>query len=312
MSLLSMADTGKTPPSAKPEPASYKSFKGAEFRLYPWPGKKILFLTQSSALSPTTMKGLCDVFDGVWAFYREATGREPEPRSLHEGRLTIAEVADTYGAACGYLGMTGIEMTPHCVNDLLVAFEKSGEVDQALPYEFGRNFWFYSDPLDYIHPDSGHSVVTGYAVFMRLMALDAVGRDVGPFRNRSGRHFRLVMEGLVESYEADPKLTWANTILTGEAPPNALGLNGTDLFASFCLRLTRDYGGMEFVKRLWKEAGTRPKALTTQDAVDNFVIAASYAARKDLSGLFAERWRWPVSDSARKETASLPRPSETK
>jgi hypothetical protein len=81
-------------------------------------------------------------------------------------------------------------------------------------------------------------------------------------------------------------------------------LNGTDLFASFCLRLARDHGGREFVQRLWRTAGQRPAAISTQEAVDNFVIAASAAAGKDLSEHFAGRWRWPVSPDGRTAAAA--------
>ena len=88
-----------------------------------------------------------------------------------------------------------------------------------------------------------------------------------------------------------------------------MGLNGTDLFASFCLRLAQDWGGREFVKRLWHEVGTLPVATTTQDAVDNFVLSASVAAGHDLIGLFADRWRWPVSEEARAKVALLPKPA---
>lgn len=61
----------------------------------------------------------------------------------------------------------------------------------------------------------------------------------------------------------------------------------------------------DFVGRLWQEVGKRPAAKTTQDSLDNFVIAASAAAKKDLSSLFAERWRWPISDTAKAEAARV-------
>jgi hypothetical protein len=44
-----------------------------------------------------------------------------------------------------------------------------------------------------------------------------------------------------------------------------------------------------------------PSAVTTQDAVDNFVVAASSAAGQDLVPLFKDRWRWPVSKGVIKD-----------
>ncbi|MFT3949086.1 MAG: hypothetical protein QM763_19130 [Agriterribacter sp.] len=82
----------------------------------------------------------------------------------------------------------------------------------------------------------------------------------------------------------------------GQGVPNS-GLGATDLFASFCFRLRRDYGGEAFVQNLWKEAGRRPNATTTQDAVDNFFLASCAAANKNLTTVF-QSWRWPLSVSA--------------
>lgn len=292
----------------KPTPADYTTFDGKKLKLHAWRGQHVAFLTKAEGLDAKLMAGLCDTFDKVHAYYRDATGRDPQKAKHLDGLATVAEVDQTCGAACGYLGATGIELTPGCFTDLYSGWQTGGTVDQALPYEFGRNFWFYSPQLAYKKPVSDRSVVTGYAVFMRMMALDAAGAKLGPFRDKSGAEFRQIMESLVDLYEADKTLTWENTLKVDAAPKNPLGLNGTDLFASFCLRLARDHGGREFVKRLWRAAGELPKAATTQDAVDNFVIAASRAAKKDLGTLFADRWRWPVSAAARKTAAEVKPP----
>ncbi len=287
---------------------SYTSFQEKELKLHPWPGKRVVFLTKSGDLDAEVMQGLCEVFDRIWEFYRDATGREPRPRKTLDGRLTIAEVEGIGGAAWGYLGEAGIELTPDVMKALVEKFARDGEIDQALPYEFGRNFWYYSKQLGYHKPDNSRAITTGYAVFMRMMALDAVGKKVGSFRGRTGEEFRKIMESLVDLHESHHTLTWRNTILLDKAPKNELGLNGTDLFASFCMRLARDHGGLDFVKELWKETGKRPNAKTTQDAVDNFVLAASAAAGKNLTQLFTIQWRWPVSEKALAEAKQYPAP----
>ena len=282
----------------------YTTFENKQVKLYAWRGRRMAILTKVDGLDGVLMAELCGVFDRVYDFYHEVTGRAPQRARELDGLLTVAEVDETCGAACGYLGATGIELTPGCFMDLYGGWQKGRTIDQALPYEFGRNFWFYSASLAYQSPVSDRAVVTGYAVFMRMVALEAAGAKLGPFRETSGAEFRALMEGLVDLYEADPSQTWENTLKVDAAPANPLGLNGTDLFASFCLRLARDHGGREFVQRLWRTAGQRPAATSTQEAVDNFVIAASAAAGKDLSEHFAGRWRWPVSPDGRTAAAA--------
>ena len=300
--LFAIAIAGAAEPPT-PEAVDYTTFDGKKVKVFAWRGKRMAFLTKLDGLDPKLMSGLCDTFDKIYDFYRDATGRDPQKLKNLDGLLTVAEVDQTCGAACGYLGATGVELTPGCFTDLYSGWQTGGTIDQAPPYEFGRNFWFYSPQLAYQKPVSDRSVVTGYAVFMRMVALDAAEAKLGPFRDKSGAEFRKIMESLVDLYEADKSLTWENTLKVDAAPKNPLGLNGTDLFASFCLRLARDYGGRDFVKRLWRAAGELPAAKTTQDAVDNFVVAASRGASKDLGPIFADRWRWPVSPSGRKSAA---------
>ena len=66
----------------------------------------------------------------------------------------------------------------------------------------------------------------------------------------------------------------------------------------------RDHGGLKFLAALWHEAAQRPPTTTTQDAVDNFILAASAAAHQNLTDQFAQ-WRWPTSDAALAEANQL-------
>lgn len=285
-----------------PKEIEYQTFQNAKLKLHAWSGKKVTFLTQNAGVDPNLMQELCTTFDGIYDFYFEATGKAPQQIKHYEGRLTVAEVNETCGAACGYLGATGVELSKGCFAELYNGYQKRKTIDQAPPYEFGRKFWFYHPQLAYQKSVSDRAIVTGYAVFMRIVSLDAAGAKLGPFRDKTGDESRKIMESLIDLYEVDPKFTWENTLKVDGAPPNLLGPNGTDLFASFCLRLVRDQGGRAFVNKLWKAAEKRPAAKSTQDAVDNFIIAASQAAGKDLSEQFT-KWRWPLSEQGRAECA---------
>jgi serralysin len=300
---LQGAEPGR--PELTPVITDYRSFEGESLKRYAWTGTNVAFLTVDRGRSPMVMGKLVAAFDRVCDYYRQATGRTPSPARQYEGRTTVAEVQKTCGAGCGYLGATGIELMPEYFQELYQGVADHDEYDQALLYEFGRNFWFYSPQLAYRDPDDGGSVVTGYAVFMRFMAAESAGLKVGPFRERSGEEFRRRVEEMVDLYLADKSLTWENTLRVGRAPDNPMGLGSTDLFAGFCFRLYRDYGGRPMIARLWQESARRPPARSTQDAVDNFVLSASVAAGKDLTGLFADTWRWPVSRSARDEAPRL-------
>jgi hypothetical protein len=284
----------------------YETFQGRKLDLYAWEGKQVVFLTARADLDPKAMTRMIQVFDRVCEYYQDATGRSPAPnaQALRGGRIPIAQVDKTCGAGCGYLGTAGIEMQSEFFLVLYEGVRQRDEFDQALPYEFGRNFWFYGDRLEYRGRDDTGSITTGYAVFMRFMALAAARAEGGPFNGRSFPEFRKTLEAMVDTYTADKSLTWENTLRAGKGVDNPMALGCADLFASFLFRLRRDHGGDRFIKALWHEVPRRPRAQTTQDAVDNFVVSASLAAGRDLTAQFAD-WRWPLSAHAKAQIQML-------
>jgi len=310
-SLAAHADAAPENDAARDakQTVNYQTFQKETLALHPWKGKHVVVLVSRTDLDPAVMARLVGVLDRVFEYYRDMTGSTPTKlkATSYEDRQTIATVDRTCGAGCAYVGAAGIELMNSYFNDLYRGIEKRKEFDQVVFYEFGRNFFFYNDQIQYRSDASNRPVVTGYAVFMRFMAMEAAGVNGAAFRGKPFPEFRRVVEGLVDAYEGDSKLTWENTLRIDRAPKNPMGLNGTDLFASFLFRLRRDYGGDPFVKRLWREVARRPKAKSTQEAIDNFVVASSVAADRDLGPLFADRWKWPVSPAARDATKGLKR-----
>ena len=278
-----------------PFPQPYQSFDKQNLNLYSWEGEKVTMLTRNISLNRVTMFKWLKAMDMTYDYYKLCTGRDPIPHGNFyiNGRATIADVPSTCGAGCGYLGFTGIEIQNSYFDVGYNAIHLNNQFDQVLFYEFGRNFWFYGNQLAYKANDP---VTTGYAVFMRFLAMDAAGVNGAPFGPWTFAVFRSNVEGLVNQYLANTSLNWANTLGIGQGVPGS-GLGGADLFASFCFRLMRDHGGQNFIQNLWKRAGQRPTAATTQDAVDNFFLAACAAANKNLTTVF-QQWRWPLSTAA--------------
>jgi hypothetical protein len=274
---------------------TYRAFDGTEYERYPWEGKKLTLLSETNELDPVTMKRWLDGVDGAYNYYAVCTGREPWNQGMAtyiNERSTIASVPTTCGAGCGYLGATGVEIMSGLFTEIYQSIHSDNQFSQVLFYELGRNFWFYSDQLQYKQNDP---VVTGYAVFMRFVVVEAASLQGAPFNSWTFPEFKNTVRGLLDLYLNNPSLTWENTLGQGAGYPGVLG--GTDLFASFCFYLMEHYGGKAWVENVWKHASQRPNAATTQDAVDNFIIAASQAAGTNLTALF-QAWRWPISDAA--------------
>jgi hypothetical protein len=290
-----------------PIPVTYQDFSGAYLNLYAWEGKYTAILSRRSDLSRSVMASILRTTDRVYLYYKNSTGYTPMLAKEFNGKATIADVPATCGAGCAYLGFTGIELQQVYFDKLYNDVAGSRTFDHVLFYEFGRNFWSLSSQLAYLPPDNPDAVITGFAVFMQYMAVQATGVRVSDVNGWTFTEFRSRIEDMVDLYVADPTQTWDNTLRLGRPQANnPSNLNSTDLFASFVFRLARDYGGMSFVDRLWHEAALRPAASSTQDAVDNFFLAACAAANKNLTQLFTVTWRWPISAAAQASAAALP------
>jgi hypothetical protein len=290
-----------------PVPITYQDFSGATLNLYAWEGRYTAILTSRSDLSRTVMAAILKTADRIYTFYQTSTGFTPTLAKEVNGKLTIAEVPATCGAGCAYLGSTGIELQTIYFDKLYNDLAANRTYDHVIFYEFGRNFWNLSPQLAYQSPDSPDAIITGFAVFMQFQAMDATRVPISTFNGLSFTAFRELVVNMVDLYLADPTQTWDNTLrLNRPQANNPSNLNATDLFASFLLRLERDYGGDAFIRRLWAAAAQRPAANSTQDAVDNFFLAACAAANRNLSSLFTVSWRWPISATAQAEAARYP------
>jgi serralysin len=290
-----------------PMPTTYQDFDGALLNLYAWEGAYTALLSRRNDLSSAVMASILKVTDQTYQFYQTSTGYTPALEKVFNGKATIADVPTTCGAGCGYLGATGIELLNPYFDLLYNGVATNNTYDQVVFYEFGRNFWNLSSQLAYLPPDSPDAIVTGFAVFMRFLAMEATGVQGSDVNGWTFEEFRLRVEGMIDLYLADPTQTWENTLrINSPQANNPSGLGGTDLFASFLFRLRRDYGGDAFTGRLWHEAALRPAATTTQEAVDNFFLAASAAANRNLTMLFTTQWRWPISASAQAAASIYP------
>lgn len=297
---------------AQDDPVPYTTFAGDEVELTPWQGEHVVVLTSpGDDLDADVMERIVDAFDAAYEYNTRITGAEPRAveENMLNGRAVIAIVPQERVAALPRpIGTPGMEIAPRYWKLLYDGVRDRDEFDNLAFYELGFNFWRFKG-LEYQRPDSAAPIVVGFAVLMRIRSMEAAGVKGGPFGNFAFDAFVGFTENLVEIYEETPELNWANTLradrgIPTDHPRNPIRLGGADLFASFLLRLCRDYGGEdrekqdEFLTRFFAAAGGLEEPRTSEEACDNFVVCASQAAKKDLSGFFRDKWRWPVSEEA--------------
>lgn len=278
--------------------------KSQSTQMLPWSGSNVVFLTLPGDYDGKLMSRWVQRLDQGWQLYSDLTGRKPRPYKQLHGKAPIAAVPGfeyTCGAGCGYVGSTGIELAMF-YNWNYPALRKNPD---AMPhyvfYEMGRNFYTFGDR---------HSCfTTGFAVFMRYVCMDALGCQDEDKRTRE------VIEkaqSLIKDSGFSFLKMFTNADGLSEKQPRLKDTDGKPLnpsdqpvtYASAMLRLYRENGGNDWLRRFFRALAECPKAnpKEREGALEqcwNWYVAASVAARKDLSFVFVDEWRLPLGRETR-------------
>jgi hypothetical protein len=237
---------------------SYTSYDDDVLTLFPWTGRHVALLTASNALDGNIIERILAGLDAAYETYALITGRSPAPFKLYSGLATIAQVPTAYhggAAAIGFIGATGIEITPEPFDALYSGVASSGVFDQALFYELGRNFWFYGDQLGKDSP-----FVTGFAIVNRFISMEQAGLIGGPFGSIPFVEFRTsILEDLAQTFFSGTTYTLGNTLGANSGVPNNHNWGAADLAAALLYQVYEDFGFAAY-SRFYRVLGTLPIA----------------------------------------------------
>ena len=272
--------------------------KGTSLNLYPWEGKHIVVLTTKNDLDPEIMQIFVDRLDAGWEIFAQLVKSPPGEYALVRGKVPVAMVPDasyTCGIGCGNVGATGIEIAGFYRDH----FGGPGDYDRVKRdrkafqfyyfYEFGRNWNSHGRR----HSHFG----TGFSVLMGRVCLDTLGCTGVDQKSLA----RLLRGEEVFANSTDPFLdVYFNPALKLKQP---LDLNS--MYASMMLKLHRENGGNEWLKRYFDYLFECPEFNGPKPQMLNWVICASAAAKKDLTPLFVDRWRFPIGPTSRQVLAKV-------
>lgn len=286
-------------------PAAYRSFDGQDHQLYAYEGKNVRILAQQPSLN---IADLIAEIDRGYDAYFTATGRHPNNTDQSIGKTIIAQVP-TCGAGCGLLGSRGVEIDPAYFDAAVAEFAISRKPDHIFYYEFGRNFWFYDDKLEFNRnrPDhsergSGDYMVNGFPIFMERAISEFLGiqfSGAGAGANDFWESNARWLSGYLADANRDYSTDFANFSTSLYTDPiSGIRLGTMDFLAEILLDVARNHGEMEFVNRLWREVGQRNDWRDEASAIGNLISSASMAAGQDLVPLFRDVYKWPISEEA--------------
>lgn len=269
-----------------------------------WHGKKIVLVTRTAELDKDKMESFVDRLDGGWETYQSLVGKSPQLFRNVDGKATICALPQpdlSCGYGCGYVGSTGIEVAGFYAHDWPAFQANEKRFEHYYFYEMGRNFYVYGDR---------HSLfTTGYAVFMRYVCMDRLECEDADLATRK------VIERCEQVF-ADSELPFLDAftnLSAGEKghrltdPTTGQAITPSDqpvMYASAMMKLRRDLGGDRWVKAFLHKLHECPAVPASDERTAmqqslNWLVCASSAAEKDLSGVFVDRWRMPLNDRQR-------------
>ena len=272
----------------------YLSFKSVVSKKYPWEGKNVVLLTDSPNYDPFVISRILNALDAAYLTYSSITGYQPGIARAYKGKLTIAEMTPETvgcGAACGYLGATGIEIQTPLFLRLYNGVRDHDQFDEPLFYELGRNFWNYGKYKQILEGNSGNSKwfdinTTGFAVFMRYLVTEIneipIGPNDGP--NKPGLEFKQDMLNLMIAQRDSKTDNFGTTFFSTKFNNYGFGVYGfwSSLIYYFMPNQNRDVYVRDFLKAL----SNQRTPTSVAQSVDNVVISIGTALGRDISEEF--------------------------
>lgn len=282
---------------------------GADFEMLGWEGHKIVFVTRQGEYDADQITAFVKRLDDGWDTYAELIGKQPRRFKIVNEKPVICAIPQSNlscGYGCGYVGATGIEASAFYNIDW-PAFKKQPSCFQHYYfYEMGRNYFVFGDR---------HSLfTTGFGVFMRYVCMDKLNCVDNDQKTRKAIEDceEIYAQSNVAFYDAFTNFgsgEKSNRLRNAEGHTIAPS-DQPVMYATAMLKLRKDYGGDAWVRKFYHRLREcKPAKATdiesTKTQVYNWLVCASAAAERDLSPVFADRWRMPLTAPQKQVMANV-------
>lgn len=271
----------------------YLRFDDKIERLIAYKGKKVVLLVPqkySSKENAVSVLQILGRLDKSWDYYEKLTGRRPpfdRDRITINGRSrittmpTLGSVIETCGAGCGLVGAAGIEIGNGIWDETYNNHTQGKETRGVFEYEMGRNFWFYGSVLESKQAPKYH-LATAFATIYGHLAGVAGGSTTLP-GNENVDWVQSFRDAFAD-YRKNPDF---DKIMRGGQP-------SAKILGGLWLHFGKTYG-QGFHQKFFRAAASLPPAKNLSHALNNFVIASSRAANRNLTKFFVDELKYPLT-----------------
>lgn len=306
---------------------TYHTFDGRAFDVYLIEGVYSVLnidktmITDVQLRDTSTLTKLLNRVDGLYAFYKDNMGFEPPGGNPDFGnKVNVFFGSPSCGAGCGLVGAKGIEvggLNPAFDN---LKYDLNVNGDVIIGYEFGRNFFTFSNkilfPFTPNTDEKNGGFAEGFAGLMYCYAYDKILTDPHQRElNETLLNIRWGVQqfrGYINDDSANPYNSFAKWELFGVRDPNR-GLDGWTYEhypsypgGSILFGLFDTFKGDLVLSKFFEILRSRPNVSTIEDALSNIAYSASFSMEKNLVPFFKNVLRFNITPAVEAQMSGLP------
>ena len=305
----------------------YTTFDNKIVDVYQIVGKHVVLnigksvITTEQLNDKITLEKILQRSDDLYAFYEDNLGFEPPGGNpSFDNKVNIYFAIAGGGGGLGLVGAKGIEISGFYNIFYNLKYNLNVNRDVIIGYEFGRNFFTFSNkvlfPYDVNKDEKNGGFAEGFANILYLYAFDKIVVDQSQREvNETFLNIRWHLQNF-RGYINDDSCTPYNTIAkwekTGTLDPNRGHENdpaytGTDILTG----IIETFGKDNLFPKFFTILKDRPSVNTIEDALSNIAYSASFALNKNLLPFFKNVLKFKLNSNTESEIGTLP-PCESK
>ena len=276
----------------------YNSFKGEKYHLDLINGKNVSFALLKNPIPINDLTELILKVDSAYDYAKILTGFEPRAKSdFLIDKLIYAQVSNTCGVGCGYLGMKGIEIEKEYFNNALPNFFEDKKIDHLFFYEMGRNFFPYSNKLEVRINKETHIISTGIAIYIQCKLANKFNDRISKVNSTPFKYYYRSLVNLEDSVRGANKIFIKDALLYNQNIDQLNNWSVSDVIASILIKMEQGKNRGNFLVDFYTACRNFKDSSSIENSLDNFVLACSLATKTNQKDYFLEIG-WPISPNA--------------
>lgn len=293
---------------------TYQTFDGRKINVWLIEGRQVVLNIDKNEISSeqladsTTLLKLLDRADNLYNFYQKNMGFDPPGgNSNYQNKCNVFFGNPSCGSGCGLVGAKGIEVSGFNTMFSQLKYNLNLNRDGIIGYEFGRNFFTFSDKILFPYKPNTNERNGGFAEafadLINLYAYDEIMKEPSQRElNETLLNIPWALKGFrgyINDTTATPYNCFAKWEKLGVLDPNRNSATWHE-YAAYP-GLTAIVGIFETLDKkllfpkFFQILRQRPSVRTIEDALSNIAYSSSIAMNQNLAPFFKNVMKFKIN-----------------